>query len=308
MVGESRLIDWLLEGDVCVQYQTKRDLLGAGKQELDALQMRIPLEGFGAEYLKNRSSWGGWGRSFYQPKWTCSHYTLLEMRNIGFPQDCSEAKAEVSRILRGEKNGSGSIMDDVCINGMVLGYACYFGADEDDLKSIVDYILAEMMPDGGFNCRRARKGALHSSLHSTICVAEGIAEYKKQGYTYRLGGLLGAQETSQEFMLQHKLYRSDHTGEVIDKKMLMLSYPPRWRYDILRALDYLRAAGRAYDGRMDDALEALKGKMRKDGAWPTQSRQPGEVFFETETAGKSGRWNTLRALRVLKAYDGDKVT
>ncbi len=299
---ELRIVEWLLKGDVSMQYQVKRDILGASIKEQNALQKRISREGFGAKYLANRSDWGGWGRSFYQPKWTCSHYTLLEMKNIGFPQNCPEAKAETARILKEEKGGNGSIMDDVCINGMVLNYASYFGAKEEALKSLVDYILEMRMADGGFNCRKSRSGAEHSSLHSTICVAEGIAEYMKQGYTYRIGGLVGAKETSQEFMLQHRLYKSDHTGEIIDKKMLMLSNPPRWRYDILRALDYFQAARAGYDERMGDALEVLMGKRRNDGTWPSQMRQPGEVFFEMEQTGKPGRWNTLKALRVLKAY------
>lgn len=300
-MDESRIVSWLLEGDVSIQYQVKRDLLGAGEEELIKLQRRIPNEGFGAHYLSSRNEAGGWGRAFYRPKWTCSHYTLLEMKNLGFPQDCREARAEIDRILKNEKGANGSILSDVCINGMVLNYASYFRADEDALKSLVDYILEEKMPDGGFNCQKAR-GAAHSSLHSTICVAEGIAEYRKRGYTYRIGGLIGAEETAQEFMLQHRLYKSDHTGEVIDGKMLMLLSPARWRYDILRALDYMRFAGREYDGRMEDALEVLTGKRRKDGTWPAQMRQPGEVFFEMEQAGKPSRWNTLRALRVIKAF------
>jgi len=103
--------------------------------------------------------------------------------------------------------------------------------------------------------------------------------------------------------LQHRLYRSHKTGAIFDKKMLMLSYPSRWKYDILRALDYLRNAGVKYDPRMQDALEILIKKRRSDGSWPVQAKHPGQTHFDMEETGASSRWNTLRALRVLKCFD-----
>jgi len=86
--------------------------------------------------------------------------------------------------------------------------------------------------------------------------------------------------------------------------MLMLSYPSRWRYDILRALDYFRSAGITYDNRMHDALDLLKKKRRPDGTWPLQARHPGETHFEMEVPGKPSRWNSLRAVRVLNHFGG----
>jgi hypothetical protein len=159
------------------------------------------------------------------------------------------------------------------------------------------------MKDGGFNCYSNRKSAIHSSMHSTISVLEGILEYAKNGYGYRLEELQDAEDKSRTFLLQHKLFRSDRTGTIIDKKMLMLSYPSRWRYDILRALDYFRLSEIEYDSRMDDAVDVLLKKRRADNKWPLQARHPGQTHFEMEKTGKPSRWNTLRALRVLKYFD-----
>lgn len=188
---------------------------------------------------------------------------------------------------------------------MFLNYAAYFLTEEDDLKSIADFLLSEHMKDGGFNCNSNGKGATHSSLHTTISVIEGILEYAKNGYEYRLEELQEAGEKSREFLLRHRLFRSDRTGNIIDKKMLMLSYPSRWKYDILRALDYFRVAGVEYDPRMQDALIVLKKKRRKDGTWRLQAKHPGQVHFELEETGKPSRWNTLRAMRVLKHFGDD---
>lgn len=306
MLIEDRIIDWLLEGDASIQYQVHRDLLGS---ELPALRKRIAAEGWGAQFIQARQDNGHWGRGFYQPKWISSHYSLLDIKNLGFPPDHPQIAESISIILRDQKgrdggiNPSGTIsQSDVCINGMFLNYACYFKAEEADLHSIVDFVIAQHMPDGGFNCRFNRQGAVHSSLHSTISVMEGIWEYAANGYRYRLAELDGTASGAHEFILQHELFRSHRTGEIIDKRMLMLSYPSRWYYDILRALDYFQAAKIRYDPRMASALDILKSKQRKDGTWPLQAKHLGQTHFDMEKPGRPSRWNTLRALRVLKQF------
>ena len=162
-------------------------------------------------------------------------------------------------------------------------------------------MLLQRLNDGGFNCRLNRSGARHSSLHSTLCVAEGIREYRMNGYSYRLKELKDAETSSREFMLLHRLYLSDRTGEIIHPGFLKLAYPGRWRYDILRALDYLRMAGATFDPRMEPALEKIRIRRRKDGTWSV-SKHPGAVHFTMEQGGQPSRWNTLRALRVLKHF------
>ena len=166
----------------------------------------------------------------------------------------------------------------------------------------VDFILSQQMADGGFNCHSNRKGARHSSLHTTLSVLEGIFEYHNNGYTYRMEELKKAEMESREFILQHHLFKSDKTGEIIDKRFLTLSYPPRWRYDILRALDYFQAVGVAYDERMQDAIDVILKKRNKEGIWNLQAHHPGKVHFFMEETRKPSRWNTLRALRGLSKY------
>jgi hypothetical protein len=304
---DDQIIEWLLEGDVAIQYQVQRDLLGA---EMPALRERIAKEGWGARFLQFRRANGHWGRGFYQPKWISTHYTLLELRNLELAPDHPVPIETVNMIVREQKGADGGInpaktipQSDVCINGMFLNYGCYFGIEQAELHSVVDFVIGQHMPDGGFNCHANRQGAVHSSLHSTISILEGIWEYGANGYEYRLAELQKLAEAGREFILQHRLFRSDHTGEIIDKRMLMLSYPSRWRYDILRALDYFRAAGVGYDPRMQDALDVVVNKRRSDGTWPVQARHAGQSHFEMEETGGPSRWNTLRVLRVLRYFD-----
>ncbi len=297
---------WLLAGDVAVQFQVYRDLLGALRPDL---QQRIPDEGWGARFLQAQGPSGHWGKGFYQPKWISTHYTLLDLKHLGLPQDHPAPRAAIDLILHdnlsqdGGVNPAGTIkQSDVCINGMFLNYACYFQTSEAALQPIVDFLISQQLPDGGFNCRFNRAGAVHSSLHSTISILEGIEEYTVQGYGYRLPELQAMAEQAREFILLHHLFRSDHTGEIIDKRMLMLSYPSRWKYDILRALDYFRAAGSLYDPRMEEALAIVADKRRKDGTWPVQAKHGGQTHFDMEKTGGPSRWNTLRALRVLQHF------
>ncbi|MGD8402973.1 MAG: hypothetical protein PVJ21_04895 [Anaerolineales bacterium] len=306
-MNHDQITGWLLEGDVSVQYQVWRDLLGEEKSEL---QKRIATEGWGARYLDARKPNGHWGRGFYQVKWISTHYSVLDLKHLNIDPTQPEIRETIAIILREQISEDGGINpsrqikeSDVCINGMFLNYACYFGIDEAELHSIVDFIISEQMPDGGFNCESTRYNPVHSSLHTTISILEGLQEYFANGYNYRRVELDRMAAEAREFILQHRLYLSDRTGEIIDKRFLMLSYPSRWKYDILRALDYFRTAGIDYDSRMQPALDVLHKKRRKDGTWPVQAKHPGKVHFDMEKTGSPSRWNTLRALRVLKQYN-----
>ncbi len=308
-MDKAEIKDWLLSGDVAIQYQARRDLADDERSDLRA---RIGREGWGAGFLALRNSSGHWGQSFYRPKWTCSHYTLLDLRNLNLSSEYPQVGETIELVLEQDRGRDGGInpsrhigRSDVCINGMFLNYASYFGAAQEELAAVVDFILSQRMPDGGFNCRLNGSGARHSSLHSTLSVAEGIASYAAAGYTYRLDELRAAEAESIEFILLHRLYLSDRTGEVINKNFLRLPYPSRWKYDVLRALDYLRAAGIGFDERMRPAIEQLLAKRGKDGRWKVQAKHPGQTHFVMERAGQASRWNTLRAMRVLRHFQID---
>ncbi len=300
-MNQLQLIHWLLQGDISIQYQTHRDLLHSQTETLTHLRNQIHTQGFAQRFLSLQNPNGHWGRDFYQPKWISTHYTLLDLRNLEV-LPLPQITRILNILLSDYKNPLGSITSDECINGMFLNYAAHFQAPQTDLESIIDFLLDQLMPDGGFNCEKDRSHPIHSSLHTTLSVLEGIQSLNQNHYTYRKEELAQAQATSIEFILMHRLYKSDHTGEIIKKSFTMLSYPPRWFYDILRALDYFQLAQIPYDSRMQDALDLLKSKQRKDGTWPVQAKHTGQVHFDMEPTGKPSRFNTLRALRVLNFY------
>lgn len=299
-------IKWLLNGDVSIQYQTYRDLFD---EERDDLRERIATEGWGAKILSKRKPNKHWGKGYYQPKWISSHYSILDLRNLWLPPDPSTVRETMEMILKNEKGPDGGINpsghlkeSDVCMNGMMLNCAAYFGVDEEDLKSMIDFILDQTLPDGGFNCQFNRSGAVHSSLHSTLSVAEGFFEYEKSGYSYRSDEVKKARKSAEEFILRHQLFLSDRTGEIIKQGFLKFPYPPRWKYDILKALDFFQYSGAEWDDRMQPAIDVLLKKQNKDGTWNQYAEYPGLTHFTMEKPGKPGRWNTLRAMQVLKHF------
>lgn len=305
---ETEIIDWLLEGDVSIQYQVWRDLLGVEKKQL---QNRIPTEGWGQSFLSKRKKGGHWGDHFYQPKWKSTHYTLLDLRNLNLPVGIEAINESIKCVLHNNIAMDGGIRlgpstsqsSDVCVNAMFLNYAAYFKTSPIKLYPIVDAILNEKMPDGGFNCMSSRSGAQHSSLHTTLSVLEGLFEFQKLEQDYKTQEIKHAIQSSTEFILQHQLFISDRTGLIINKAFIQLSYPCRWKYDILRAMDFFQYADVSWDLRMQPALKVLKKKQNKNGTLNLNAAHPGQVHFTMEKPGSPSRWNTLRAFRVLKHYN-----
>lgn len=305
---DSEILNWLLTGDAVIQYQTHRDLLHSDKKTIKLLQSAIEKTGWGEHYLMLQREDGHWGESYYNPKWTNTHYTLLELKNIGLPRNNKAVKTVLGKMFFEAVDNDGGINysshqkhSDVCITGMVLNFASYFKVRNNLLLDLVDYLLKLQYKDGGWNCNHY-KGDKHSSFHTTLSVLEGLLEFRLAKHDYRNEEILKAEKKAISFLLKHKLYQSHRTGEIVDKKMLMLSYPSRWKYDILRALDYLQKADVKYDKRMQPALDILISKKRKDGKWPVQHKHSGQIHFEMEKTGEASRMNTLRALRVLNHF------
>jgi len=298
------LLEWLLAGDPAIIYQTKRDLLKTPLEVLNRLQAEIALDGWGKTLLEKRNPETGlWGNGIYAPKWICTHYTLLQLKDMALEPSNVHYKEGCRILLNKLWFNRGLIRknhyQDFCISAMILSMCSYARIESQKLKEIVDYLLEHHFDDGGWNCRWNR-GAVHSSVHTTLTTLECIRDYKSNGYSYRLTELEQQAEAGREFLLHHHLFKSHRTGRIMNKQFIMLSYPARWKYDILRALDYFQAIHHPYDKRMDDALEILLCKQRKNKRWPVQHKHQGLVHFDMEKTGSDSRWNTLRALRVLK--------
>lgn len=302
---------WLLGGDAAIRWQVLRDLAGAPTAVVERERRQVARTGWGARLLAKQSSDGAWARGksgdggLYSPKWISTTYTMLLLRDFGLPPaECTQHACRLLLDQGLQRDGGvnyGWTGSETCVTGMILSILSYFELDDDRLGTLARHLLEQQMPDGGWNCQR-RFGATHSSVHTTISVLEGLHLYQRLGRR-RLAAVRAAQRRGREFLLVHRLFRSHRTGAIIKPIFLRFAFPPRWHYDILRALDHFQAVGAPRDRRMAEAIELVRNAQSAAGAWPLHHSYKGKTYFELERVGAPSRWNTLRALRVLRWWD-----
>ena len=304
------LLDWLLDSDPAIRWQVLQDLTDAPADVVAGERARVATEGWGARLLALRGEDGQWaGGAFfpagYRPSgdgqpWTATSWSLGLLRDFGLDPSSDVARETVALVRensRWEHDGQRFFDGEVepCINGRTVALGAYFGEDVD---GIVDRLLAEQLEDGGWNCW-TEYGDTRSSFDSTINVLEGLLAYElATGGTPQIAA---ARRRGEEYLLDRALFRRKSTGEVAVPGYLTFSFPPRWHYDVLRGLEYFRLAGGAPDVRLDEAVGLVRGKQQPDGTWLLEDTRPGEAHFALEDGdGRPSRWNTLRALRVLR--------
>jgi hypothetical protein len=299
------VIEWLLKGDPAIRWQVQRDLLDAEPSEYEAERARVACSGWGRRLLVKQDPTGHWGGGIYSPKWTSTTYTLLLLRDLGLPRNNVQAQRACGHFFfRGLEHDGGinwfKSLDhsETCVNAMIVALLSYFRSPDARLHDVAQFLLREQMPDGGWNCERVH-GATHASLHTTILALEGLREYAVWP-SHEPERVNRAVARGQEFLLRHRLYKSHRTGRVIDPEMTRLHFPPRWHFDVLRGLDYLSSVDAVRDERAKEAVIHIESRCCEDGRWLLNRPWTGRVHFEMERSGAASRWNTLRALRVLK--------
>ena len=311
------MIQWLLNGDPAIRWQTLRDLVGAAEGTIAKEQRKIVRHGWGARLLARQDAAGTWAggptsdAGLYSPKWTSTTYTMLLLRDFGLPANNPQARKACKLLLDGGLQPDGGInygiwakwtrKSETCVTGMVLSILSHFKYEDARLDTLANHLLEQQMPDGGWNCRRPQ-GATHSSVHTTISVLEGLRLFELNR-KHKAREIQAAQRRGREFLLVHQLFRSHRTGEIIKPLFLRFAFPPRWHYDILRALDYFQAVDAPLDPRLAEAIEIVRTSQREDGRWPLQHSYKGKTYFEMERVAAPSRWNTLRALRALNWWD-----
>jgi hypothetical protein len=316
-------IDWLLNSDPSIRWQAMRDLSLAPAAEVAAERAKIATEGWGATLLEAQAEDGTWPGDPRFPEWPTLR-TLLLLHDMGLDPASDQARRAVGRAqehvrwLMNIPHDELPKDDDIswwhspffagevepCINGRVVTVGAYFGVD---MQPLVDRLLGEQMADGGWNCDQDI-GSTRGSFHTTINVLEGLLEFERA--TGGSPGVKSARERGEAYLLSRHLFKRLSTGKPIehDRKggpaWTQFSYPAGWRYDILRGLDYLRNAGVPPDPRMAEALAIVASKRDSEGRWALGIVHPDEVVAEPgATEGSPSRWNTLRAMRVLRWFE-----
>ena len=303
-------VDWLLDSDPAIRWQAMRDLTDASPAAIAAERARVPREGLAAEILARQGSDGSWRRAD-APVWLSTLFTFLLLRATGVDRAEPLVESAVARLEAGlrwdDKDGFWELRpaefggnrffegeEEPCINGGTLALGAYFGRPT---ESLARRLVGEQLDDGGWNCE-APKSA-RSSFHTTICVLEGLLEYERA--VGSAPEIAAARRRGEEYLLERGLFRRRSTGEVVNPAFLELAFPPRYHYDILRALDYF--SNTHSDARVSDAMHLIESRRQLDGRWLLDRAYDEALALPFgESAGEPSRWNTLRALRVLRWY------
>ena len=302
----SDVTDWLLDSDPAIRWQVMRDLTHEPADVIASERVRVATDGWGARLLALQAPDGRWGGRPWSHDWTDTFHVLELLRRFGLDPASEQTHRAIARVREhvtwrdpefespwaNNRFFEGEV--EPCINGNVVSTGSYFGVD---MMPLVERLLGEQLPDGGWNCE-VERGATVSSFGTTINVLEGLLEHERAiGGSDRIGE---ARRRGEEYMLERRLFRRKSTGEVIDPSWLEFSFPTWYFYDILRALDYFREAAAEPDERVAEAIGIVEGNRTSDGRWLLQNVHEGEAHFQIEDGeGKPSRWNTLRALRVL---------
>jgi hypothetical protein len=294
-----------------------RDLSGASAEEVALERARVATEGMGAQLLAAQGADGRWAGAAWNRGWNSTMHVLMLLREMGLDPASDQARRAINLVRdrvtwKGcgprECDGNAFFEGEIepCINGQVAAVGAYFGQD---VRGIVDRLLAEQLSDGGWNCE-APNHSTRSSFNTTICVLEALLEYERM-----IGGnpkVAEARLRGQKYLLERRLCRRLSTGELIDRDRksgvdwMRFAFPTWWHYDVLRGLDYLRTADVTPDKRMAEAIELVTSKRDRDGKWQLETQYPGVMPIDTDQGeGRPSRWNTLRALRVLNWYTTD---
>jgi hypothetical protein len=307
--SNASVIDWLLDADAAIRWQVMRDLTDTPAAIVAAERSRVASEGWGPLLLDLQRPDGQWGDGIATPFWWSNMYTLVFLRDLGVDPTNERVRTAIDlvrdNVTWGPEFGNSPFFEgevEPCINGRVVALGAYFGERSDRL---VDRLLSEQLADGGWNCE-AERGSVRSSFHTTICVLEGLLAFE-QAFGAATP-VTHARQRAQEYLLERHLLRRLSTDEIIDPAWMQFAFPTLWHYDVLRALDYLRAAGVQPDAGVHEAVATVIARRQDDGRWPLDVRHRNTLHGELAgVVGAPNRWITLRALRVLDWHDARRV-
>ena len=308
--SQGRSIEWLLASDEpAVRSITKRELLD---EEADEEKDRVVVGPKVRTLLAGQEANGGFGVHPYR-KWTGAFWRLASLVELQIPSGHERALAAAETVLdwliSDDHRSHIRVIDGLnrshaTQEGIALAVCCRLGLDDDRVQFLARSLMEWQWPDGGWNCD-VRSTGHRSSFHETLGPMWGLCEYSKA--TGDRSALEAARRAA-ELFLEHRLFRSRRTGEVIHPEWTKLHYPPYWHYDVLQALLILARLDLAGDARAGDALDVLERKRLRDGRWRPGGywwRPPGSEGSNVEIVdwarGAPNEMITLNALRVLRA-------
>ncbi len=333
-----RVLDWLLEEDEpSGRYETLVHLLGKSESEPSTEKTKelIGTKGWAARIFEKQKKGTYWDNpdSCYVPKFSASGWQLTVLADLGVSAEDVRVKNAVDHYFQLHNVDSGGFSlrpknnekfePHICLTGNMVRALARLGYSKDErVEKALDWLLSKQLSDGGWNCSPPGK---HGSFMATIEPLWALSEIISQDPT---DDRRESARKASEFLLKHRVFRSDVNDSVIMFDFLKTHYPTHYCYDFLHGLRVLTELGVTDDSRMDDAVHLLLEKRLADGRWlldgvyrgwrhahpmhgqETVSRPEErelitagwgtERTLQLEEAGKPSKWITLQALLVPK--------
>jgi len=320
---DATLAEWLLDSDPAIRWQVERDLLELPSDVWTLTRSQLPDGGFAAQLLALQDPDGQWAGGAFFPKgfdfesmknvgqpWTATTWSLNSLREWGV-----HASALGNTADRLERNSHWEYDElpywggevDCCINAFTLANGIWLGRE---MHQLVRWFLDRQMKEGGWNCEWV-EGSFRSSFHSTLNSLRGLLYYE-----VHVGGdpeISAARKAGEEFLLKRKLMYRLSTGELVAPLVTTFGSPNRWRYNVLRGLNYFREAslhhGTLADPRLDEAITIIQRSLTPDSKILQAHHEVGAEWFPTDVPiGQPSKWLTLSALRTLNWWENNKVS
>jgi Prenyltransferase and squalene oxidase repeat len=332
------VLNWLLEEDEpSARYHALVGLQEKGQNDqlVASTQNRIGKVGWASKILSKQKENTFWDnpRSCYVPKFSACSWQLVVLADLGVSSRDPRVSRAVDHFLELHNVETGGISlrpkghdkfePHICLTGNMIRALAKMGYSEDGrVLRAVDWLLSKQLADGGWNCSPSGK---HGSFTSVIQPVWALSEMMAHDAR---GGWETSAKRGAQFLLKHRIYRSDIDDSVIMLDYLRLHYPLHYSYDFLHGLRVLTELGVKNDPRMNDAVSLLLEKRLPDGKWlldgvyrgwrhahamhgeETVSRPEErelitegwgtERALQIEEAGRPSKWITLQALLALK--------
>ncbi len=332
------LLDWLLEdSEPSARYHSLVQLLDSSEKDVAVQESRalVGKIGWAASILGRQRESTYWDNptSCYVPKFSACGWQLAVLADLGvFSGDLRVARAvehylQLHNVESGgfalRPRGHEKFEPHICNTGNMVRALVKMGYSRDDrVRKAVDWLLSKQLPDGGWNCFSVGK---HGSFMATVEPLWAFSEmiFQEPRWEWR-----DSARKASEFVLRHRVFRSDKDDSVIMFDFLKIHYPTHYCYDFLHGLRVLTELGLKGDPRMNDAINLLLEKRLPDGGWLLEGVYRGwrhshamhgeetvsrpeerelitqgwgtERTLQLEEAGKPSKWITLQALLVLK--------
>ncbi len=299
----SDIIDKLLANeDPSIVWKTRKLLLGEDDKSLRETIKSSPRV---VKLLSERNNKGIIPYQVYS-KWYGSHWVLMHLANLGYPEGDKEIWPIVDQTLErwfratdfkghvtmidGKPRRCASQEANICWSAMKLGF------DDPRIKTLIERLISWQWEDGGWNCDK-NPSAVNSSFHESAIPLRAMALYAKK--TGDAKALESARRAS-EIFLKRKLFKKQGTDNLMFNRIDKIGIPETWHYDFFFGLKVMAESGFIADPHCKDALDLLESKRLPDSGFPAEYRYFSlwDGVKEKRTSGTSlVDWGTISKTR-----------